>query len=179
MANIEKSPEAAKARRKEILERVKARLDELGRKHKDLGDALGYDKDGYQAFYKLFVSGRKKMTPELRQRAATFLQWPLDMLIDPEVDDERTRRFERAYSEFLRDGGNEVPEHILRTIKSMKFFGSKVPGVDGLKMLALTLETIIGERDRNQLAESIRLHAELENVPEPPRPRPRGPRNTR
>jgi hypothetical protein len=174
---------SSKAWRDKIRPLVVARLKELGKTRQELGEALAYDNDHpYQQYYKVFGNGRKAMDDEIRQRAADFLRWPVDKLVEPQVDEARNARYQANFERFLREGGEAVAEDIKRTLKSMQFFGDKIPGPDGIRFLAMTLESVIGDRPIEHIADSIRLHSELEHVPEPLRPpkgAPKGPRGPR
>lgn len=164
---------------------VVARLKELKKKRKELGAALAYDSgDPYQSYYKVFGSGLRAMDDQIRRNAAEFLGWPEDKLVEPRVDEDRNSRYQRNYEQFLKEGG-APSEDVKRTLRTMQFFGEKIPGPEGLRILAMALESVIGDRPIEHLADSIRMHSELRDVPVPPRPPkgppkgPRGPKKTK
>jgi hypothetical protein len=166
-------PQMAATFDKSLGDRVKARLKELKKKPSDLGRFLGYAHP-FDSFYKLFVSGERHLTKEILAKTAEFLDWPLEMLSAPENVQTREARAHEEFEAFLREGGSEFDPDVLRTLRSMKFYGQKVPNRIGFQMLAMMLLAVTGDLPLADLVQGLALRSKLDAEPTPPKPTKNG-----
>jgi hypothetical protein len=145
-------------------ELVDEALLKAGMSPTELGQKLGY-KNGFQGYYRIFVSNKIKFTPERQRRVEELLRLPHGHFAAPELTEKRELYVRRTFEQFRKtEIARALDQESLKTLESIPFNGAKLPTVELYQALALAMG---GHYSTQQLDAALKLTEEVDREAEP------------